>query len=72
MKVSKIRLINIRCFKDITIDLTTKKGAFDWSLILGNNGTGKTTILRSLAMSPVQTHFELREIESENRGFLEK
>lgn len=50
MKVSKISLKNIRCFKDITIDLTTNMGAYDWSLILGNNGVGKTTILRSLAM----------------------
>lgn len=50
MKVSKISLKNIRCFEEITIDLTTKIGAYDWSLILGNNGVGKTTILRSLAM----------------------
>lgn len=50
MKVSKISLTNIRCFKNITVDLTTDRGAYDWSLILGNNGTGKTTILRSLAM----------------------
>ena len=50
MKVSKITLERIRCFENITIDLATKQGAFDWSLILGNNGAGKTTILRSLAM----------------------
>ncbi|MBC8554130.1 MAG: AAA family ATPase, partial [Candidatus Brocadiales bacterium] len=50
MKVSKIYLKNIRCFEEITIDLATNIGAYDWSLILGNNGAGKTTILRSLAM----------------------
>ncbi len=50
MKVSKIYLKDIRCFGEITIDLTTNKGVYDWSLILGNNGVGKTAILRSLAM----------------------
>jgi predicted ATP-binding protein involved in virulence len=50
MKVSKIYLKHIRCFEEITIDLATDIGAYDWSLILGNNGAGKTTILRSLAM----------------------
>ncbi|MCP5003837.1 MAG: AAA family ATPase [Planctomycetes bacterium] len=50
MKVSKIYLKDIRCFEEITIDLSTHIGAYDWSLILGNNGVGKTTILRTLAM----------------------
>ncbi len=50
MKISRISLTRIRCFEEITLDLSTDSGAYDWSLILGNNGTGKTTILRSLAI----------------------
>ena len=51
MKVWKLRLKNIKCFKDITIPFEDTKGQLkDWTLIAGDNGQGKTTILRSLAM----------------------
>ena len=50
MKISKLRLENIRCFKDIEISFEDKKGDVkNWSFIVGDNGQGKTTILRSLA-----------------------
>ncbi len=47
MYISKIRLENIRCFKDETIDLGVDGSSF---LISGNNGNGKSAILRSIAM----------------------
>lgn len=47
MYISKIHLKNIRCFKDETIDLGTDGSSF---LISGNNGNGKSAILRSIAM----------------------
>lgn len=42
---------NIKCFKGKHhIDLTDKEGKpAKWTVIMGNNGTGKTTILRCLA-----------------------
>lgn len=42
---------NIKCFKEEqTIDLTDKQGNFaPWTVILGNNNTGKTTLLQCLA-----------------------
>ena len=52
MKVSELRLKNIKCFKDIKIPFEDEKGnSKNCSLIVGNNGEGKTTILRSLALS---------------------
>lgn len=50
--ISGIRLHNIRCFrKNVVIDLTQPShGKPSWTLILGDNGTGKTTILRCIAM----------------------
>lgn len=50
MYISKITLKNIRCFENETIDLTSRKGVKKWLVILGDNGTGKSTILRSIAM----------------------
>ena len=51
MKILKLRLENIKCFKDIEIPFESVDGsARNWSLLVGDNGQGKTTILRSLAM----------------------
>ena len=41
---------NSQCFEDIELSFEDGKGgAKDWSIIVGDNGWGKTTILRSLA-----------------------
>ena len=51
MKISKLRLENIKCFKNIEISFEDDEGGVkNWSLIVGDNGQGKTTILRSLAL----------------------
>ena len=47
MYIKRLYLKNIRCFKEITIDF---EGHGSSILILGNNGDGKSTILKSLAM----------------------
>lgn len=47
MLISRLRLIDIRCFEDITIDFDNPG---DSKLFLGDNGNGKSTILRSIAM----------------------
>ena len=50
MKISRLKLKNIKCFKDLEISFEDEKeGIKNWSLIVGDNGSGKTTILRSLA-----------------------
>lgn len=50
MKISKLKLRNIKCFKDIELSFEDNEGGVkSWSLIVGDNGQGKTTILRSLA-----------------------
>ena len=51
MKISKLRLKNIKCFQDVELSFEENEGDIkDWSLIVGDNGRGKTTILRSLAV----------------------
>lgn len=51
MRISKLKLKNIKCFKDIEISFEDDEGSIkNWSLFVGDNGYGKTTILRSLAV----------------------
>ncbi len=45
MKVTRLHLQNIRCFEELTLDLNGKS-----ALLVGDNGDGKSTVLRSLAM----------------------
>ena len=45
MKVTALRLRNIRCFEDLTLQLNGQS-----ALLIGDNGDGKSTVLRSLAM----------------------
>lgn len=51
MKILKLRLQNIKCFEEIEISFEGRKGdPRNWVLFVGNNGQGKTTVLRSLAL----------------------
>ena len=50
MKIKKVILDNIRCFDHLEIDFTGDKGSKDWIVVLGDNGVGKSTLLRSIAL----------------------
>ena len=50
--ISHIRLVDVRCFqRETAIDLVPpSQEQASWTLILGDNGTGKTSLLRAIAM----------------------
>ena len=51
MYLRSIRLENIRGFGNITLSLEAENGgARPWTVVVGVNGTGKTTLLRSIAI----------------------
>jgi len=43
MRLHSIRLMNYRCFRDITVDL---KAGFN--VVAGANGSGKTSLLKGI------------------------
>jgi predicted ATP-binding protein involved in virulence len=51
--ITSIEVENIKCFKEKqVIDFSDENGRiYQWSILLGDNGTGKTTLLRSLYMT---------------------
>lgn len=50
MYISKIHLTRVRSFPDATIDLLNPSGDNRWLLLVGDNGSGKSTVLSSIAM----------------------
>jgi len=50
MYIKKIFLKNIRCFKEIEISYDLSGDTPPWTVILGDNSAGKTTLLRSIAV----------------------
>lgn len=51
MYITKLKLRNVRCFKDVAIDFVTEAGrARMVTLLLGRNGAGKSTLLRAIAL----------------------
>ena len=50
MYIKRVHLKNIRCFKELNLQLTCPADGCRWIVIFGENGVGKTTILRSIAM----------------------
>jgi len=48
--IAKFELKNIRCFEELSVSLEDRESPIRWAMILGDNATGKTTLLRALAL----------------------
>lgn len=68
---SSLSLENVRCFGEKqSIDFLKKDGSVCfWNIIIGENGVGKTTVLRALALSYIHFPVELYSSSIFNRGF---
>lgn len=51
MWVRKIELNHVKCIEQLSIDLGTDEERYKWVTLLGDNGTGKTTILQALGLT---------------------
>jgi predicted ATP-binding protein involved in virulence/nucleoside phosphorylase len=48
--ISKVELFNIRCFNKLDINVFNKGQSCSWTMFLGDNAIGKSTILKSIAL----------------------
>ncbi len=52
MYITRLKLNNIKCFSEVDLDLSRSDGSYaGWTVFAGKNGTGKSTILQTAAMS---------------------
>lgn len=59
MKIESFSIQNYKCIKDLTVDCRGADGEIkQWTVLLGENNTGKTNVLRALAqLRPEKTSF---------------
>ena len=48
--MSRVTLKNVRCFKNIDLKFSSASSPVPWTMVLGDNSTGKTTLLRCIAI----------------------
>jgi energy-coupling factor transporter ATP-binding protein EcfA2 len=51
MLIKKVMISNVTCFDLIELDFTGQDSTSKWVAIVGENGTGKSTILKSIALA---------------------
>ena len=62
MYLKKIQLQNIKCFEDVTLAFPVRDGNYGgWNVILGENGRGKSTLLRSVALGVLDSRLIMRQ-----------
>lgn len=70
--ISEIHLKNIRCFKTLNISLYNKGKSTLWTTFLGDNSTGKTTLLRSIAMGLCDESSAAGLLRESEEGFIRR
>ena len=48
--IDRVKLQNFRCFKDVRIEPDTSAPTAPWTLFTGDNASGKTTLLKAIAL----------------------
>lgn len=68
MKVESIQIQNFKCFDHLELSFKNRilDEVSDRYLILGDNGTGKTTLLQAIALPLALATGRIREIADEN------
>lgn len=56
MKIKKLQLKNVKCFEEYILDFTSDNEILNHAVLVGRNGTGKSTILKTIAELLVKMH----------------
>jgi hypothetical protein len=65
-RVERIRIVNCKAISDLTFQIKDSSGIAPWLMLLGDNGTGKSTVLRSVALALIgEKYFDRLKTEME-------
>jgi predicted ATP-binding protein involved in virulence len=71
--LKKIRLQSIKCFEDVTLAFPHHDGNYaGWNVILGENGRGKSTILRSIALGALHPLLAFHALQQHEGQFIRR
>ncbi len=70
--ISKLVIKNIKCFDTISIDLEKDGKPVLWTVVLGDNAVGKSTLLKSVAMGLCDETTAAALMKESQGGFLRK
>jgi DNA repair exonuclease SbcCD ATPase subunit len=71
--LKKIRLQAIKCFEDVTLKFPHHDGNYaGWNVILGENGRGKSTILRSIALGALHPLLAFHALQQHEGPFIRR
>jgi len=70
--ISRIHIKNIRCFENITIDLEQENKPVLWVTLLGDNATGKTTLLRCIAIGLCDESSAAGLLRESEKGYIRR
>jgi energy-coupling factor transporter ATP-binding protein EcfA2 len=70
--ISGIEIENIRCFEKLAINLYPLGKPIRWSMILGNNAVGKSTLLRCIALGLCNESDAVALMKAVSGGFVKK
>ena len=51
MYLRKVRVQHLKLLRDLTLDFTAPDGIRNWTVIIGQNGTAKTSLLQAIALA---------------------
>ncbi len=70
--ISEIEIKNIRCFEELKIKFFRKDKPIRWSMILGDNAVGKSTLLRCIALGLCNESDAVALMKAVSGGFVKK
>ena len=70
--ISRVTLTNVRCFENIDLKFSSASPHVPWAMVLGDNSTGKTTLLRCIAMGLCDESSAAGLLRESNEGLIRR
>ena len=72
MYITRIKLTNIRCIGELSIELEKENDIEKWLIFVGDNGDGKTSVLRSIAMGLCDASSAAGLLRESDQGYIRR